>query len=160
MRISTLLAVFLLPCLLLLPVAAGSSPPGKERSFGAALTLEETTKLGDIVASPERFADRNVLLRGRLTDLCTKKGCWTVLTDDRAAVRVTFQDYGFFLPQDALGQTALVEGRAEVQVLSEREARHYASESRNGDPDAIEGPQRQVGFVATGVRLLGAESDG
>jgi hypothetical protein len=135
-------------------LVANSSALPESRDFGAGLTLEKTTRLADVVANPERHADRPLLLSGRLTDLCVKKGCWTVLTDGEHFVRVRFQDYGFFLPQDALGSAALVEGRAELRTLSEREARHYAEESTDGDPDAIRGPQRELGFVATGVRLL------
>ncbi len=137
---------------------ASESPLPAGRDFGAGLTLSNTTPLGEIVAEPEEHAGKPVLVNGRLTDLCVKKGCWTVLADGDALVRVTFQDYGFFLPPEALGRRALVEGVAEVKTLSEREARHYASESRGGDPDSIDGPQREVGFVASGVRLLAAAS--
>jgi hypothetical protein len=91
--------------LALVAVAGGSTeePLPEGRDFGAGLTLAQATPLGEIVAAPERFAEAPVLLRGRLTDLCTKKGCWTVLADGAASVRVRFQDYGFFLPPDALG---------------------------------------------------------
>lgn len=143
------------------PGLAGDEPLPAGRDFGAGLTLAETTPLGDVLAEPGRYAERPVLLRGRLTDVCTKKGCWTVLADGDAHVRVRFLDYGFFLPKDALGATALAEGVATVRTLSEREARHVASESRGGDPNSIEGPQRELGFVASGVRLLPpSSSDG
>ena len=124
------------------------------RGFGAAITLAEPTPLAEVLAAPGRYAEEPVLVRGRLTDVCQKKGCWTVLQDGEAVVRVRFQDYGFFLPADALGATALVEGVARVRELSEREARHLAAESSNGNPEDVQGPQREVGFVASGVRLL------
>jgi hypothetical protein len=134
--------------------ASASGPLPAGRDFGAKLTLEQTTPLRQVLAAPERFGEQPVLVKGRLTDVCTRKGCWTVLTDGDATVRVRFHDYGFFLPQDVLGADALVEGRATLRTLSEREARHLAAESRGGNPDAIEGPQRELGFVATGVRVL------
>ena len=140
--------------LLAAPGSSSDQPLPEGRDFGAGLTLAQPTPLRRVVAEPERYEEGPVLLRGRLTDLCMKKGCWTVLTDGDAFVRVRFQDYGFFLPPDALGSPALVQGRAELRTLSEREARHIAAESRGGDPDAIEGPQRELGFVATGVRVL------
>ena len=141
--------------LLFLSVSAGSEEPlPAGRDFGAGLTLATTTSLVDVVASPERHFEAPILVEGRLTDLCMKKGCWTVLADGKASVRVRFQDYGFFLPKDALGARALVEGVAQIRTLSEREARHYASESQNGEPAAIEGPKREVSFMATGVRLV------
>ncbi len=149
---------------LALVLAAASLAPGRAaeealpagRDFGAGLTLARPTPLQDVLAAPERYAEAPVLLRGRLTDLCLKKGCWTVLADGDAVVRVRFQDYGFFLPPESLGAKALVEGVAEVRVLSQREARHLAAESRDGDPESIQGPQREVGFLASGVRVLAA----
>lgn len=130
-----------------------SLPPGTD--FGAGLTLEAATPLAEVVRTPERFADAPVLLHGRISDVCQKKGCWVVLRDGGEQVRVRFHDYGFFLPTDASGSEAWVEGRVKVEVLSKKMARHYASESSDGDPDAITGPQREVGFTATGVRIVG-----
>lgn len=123
-------------------------------SFGKPIELTETTPLGDVVAAPAKFEARRILLRGRIADVCQKKGCWTVLQQGDATLRVRFADYGFFLPKDCQGRQALVEGVVSVRTLSEREAKHYARESVTGDPEAIEGPQREVGFVASGVRLL------
>jgi hypothetical protein len=147
-------ALFTVLLLAALPAGSAEEPLPEGRDFGAGLTLARTTPLGEVLAAPERYAKGGVLLRGRLTDVCTKKGCWTVLADGDTHVRVRFQDYGFFLPPDALGAQALVEGVAEIRTLSEREARHIAAESRGGDPAAVSGPQREIGFVATGVRLL------
>ena len=158
MVVTLLHAVVGLALLLGAGAGAGSEALPGGRDFGARLTLEQTTPLRALLAAPERYTEQPVLLRGRLTDLCTKKGCWTVLADGDATVRVRFLDYGFFLPRDALGARALVQGVASVRTLSEREARHIASESRGGDPDAIQGPQRELGFVASGVRLLPPET--
>ena len=147
------LAAFLL-CLAALLLGADTPDAG---SFGAALQLSEPTALGRVLEAPDRYTQTPVLLRGRLTDLCQKKGCWTVLQDGEAVVRVRFEDYGFFLPQEALGRTALVEGVTSIREISESEARHLAAESRDGDATGIHGPQREVGIVATGVRLLPRE---
>ena len=77
-----------------------------------------------------------------------------MLQDGDAVVRVRFEDYGFFLPQEALGRTAWVEGVTSIREVSESEARHLAAESREGDASGIHGPQREVEIIASGVRLL------
>ena len=136
--------------------AAASEPPEGE-DFGAGISLERVTALAEVKARPEHFAGEAVLLHGKLSDVCQRKGCWTILRDGDATVRVRFEDYGFFLPRDVIGAEAYVEGRVTVRTLSEREARHYESESRDGNPDAVVGPQREVGFLASGVRLLRKE---
>lgn len=134
--------------------SAGAEPPEERDAFGAGLTLETATPLPEVIARAEHYAKQPVLLRGKLTDVCQRKGCWTVIRDRGVQVRVRFKDYGFFLPKDSTGRGALVEGVVTIEMLSEKEARHYEEESRHGDPDAVTGPRREVGFLASGVRLL------
>ena len=151
MRVAEGIAVLLVA--LLAWGCRGAEIPSGER-FGAELTLAEPTSLAGVLSEPERFADAPILLRGHLADVCQRKGCWTVLQDGDAQIRVRFENYAFFLPRDAVGAEAFVQGRIDVQTLSEAEARHYASESLREDPDAVSGPQREVGLIASGVRLL------
>ena len=129
-------------------------PPGED--FGVGLTLEDVTPLSEVVANPDRFEGTPVLVRGRITDVCQRKGCWTVITDDSVSVRVRFHDYGFFLPKDSTSRTAMVEGLVKTERLTEKSARHYASESASNAEESspIEGDRQVVGFTATGVRLL------
>ena len=85
---------------------------------------------------------------------CQKKGCWMELasSDKGAGVRVTFKNYGFFVPLDAAGSAARVEGVVKVSELTEDMARHYEAEGaivpRGGD-----GKPREVQLVASGVEL-------
>jgi hypothetical protein len=125
--------------------------------YGAGLTLEETTPLREVVSRPELHVDRTLLVKGRIRDVCQKKGCWMVLTDGESQMRVRFADYGFFVPKDSTGRDAYVEGRAAVEEISEKEARHYEAEASDGDPSRVHGPQRVVSFTATGVRLVSVE---
>ncbi len=122
--------------------------------FGAGLTLVQAVDLAAVVEDPERYAEDPILLRGRISDVCQKKGCWTILQQGEASVRVRFKDYGFFLPRDSSGKQAYVEGVVRIETLSQKTARHYAEESKTGDADAIRGPQREVGFTASGVRIV------
>jgi hypothetical protein len=146
--------------LLLSASAAGAEgeaalPAGVD--YGAGLTLEEITPLREVVARPELHVDRLLLVKGRVRDVCQKKGCWMMLSDGESQMRVRFADYGFFVPKDSSGKDAYVEGRATVEEISEKEARHYEAEAIEGDPSKIRGPQRVVTFTATGVRLVSAE---
>lgn len=129
------------------------SPSGAEE-FGAPLQLTDETRLADVVRKADEIGDAPVLIRGRVTDVCQRKGCWTVLRDGDDLVRVRFKDYAFFVPTDCAGREALVEGRVEVKTLSADMARHYEEETKNGDPDGVTGPRREISMIATGVRLL------
>lgn len=131
---------------------AASAPEGEV--YGAPPTLEQSTPLAEIMTDPARFEGQTVLLHGRISDVCQRKGCWTVIRDGDAHLRVRFEDYGFFLPKDSIGAEAWAQGSVSVVTLSEREARHYEEESRGGDPSRVDGPVREVRFTASGVRLV------
>ena len=132
--------------------ASDSLPAGED--FGAGIRLSKSVTLSSVLAEPAAYAEAPVLVRARVSDVCQKKGCWTLLRDGEQTVRVRFKDYGFFLPKDISGREALVEGVVTIRTISQREARHYAEESRDGRPESIRGPQTEIGFVATGVRVL------
>lgn len=71
---------------------------------------------------------------------------------DERGIRVTFKDYGFFVPLDSKGMKARAEGVVEVKNLSKDEVDHLESEgakiSRRDDGTAYE-----ISFVASGVEL-------
>jgi hypothetical protein len=154
------LALWVIAGLLLLalgPGLSGSEPLGKlpeGEDYGAGITLGEISDFGDVLSRPEKYAGSPVLIRGRIADVCQRKGCWTVLSRGEDQVRVRFKDYGFFLPKDCSGKQAYVEGVVAVETLSEKMARHYADESRTEDPSEISGPRQVVGFTASGVRIV------
>jgi hypothetical protein len=137
---------------------AGASEPVQSipagQDFGAGLTLGQVADLGEVLADPDRFQGEPVLLRGRISDVCQKKGCWTVLSQGESNVRVNFKDYGFFLPTDCSGETAYVEGVVKVEVVSRRQAAHLAGESKHPEAAQLHTPGKRVGFTASGVRLI------
>jgi hypothetical protein len=136
---------------------ASDTPVPAGTDFGAGLTLQQVVGVEDVVRDPDRYNAGPILMRGTISDVCQRKGCWTVLRQGEATVRVRFKDYGFFLPADSSGKLAYVEGVVKVETLSEKTARHYAEESGNGKSDSVEairGPQREIGFTASGVRLI------
>jgi hypothetical protein len=155
-RLERLILVLMLLLAALATRAESPSDIPAGHDFGAGLTLQQTTALADVMREPEQF-EQPVLLHGKITDVCQRKGCWTILHDGTNHLRVRFKDYGFFLPKDSMGAEAFVEGVVKVEMVSQKMARHYESESRGGEPDSIEGPQREVGFTASGVRLVGRD---
>ncbi|WP_294230952.1 DUF4920 domain-containing protein, partial [uncultured Chryseobacterium sp.] len=59
----------------------------------------------------------NVAVKGKVTDVCDKKGCWlTLQTDDNSQFFVKMKDYGFFVPTALKGKTVVMDGTAERKV--------------------------------------------
>lgn len=132
--------------------ALASDPQGKH--FGAAFTDAKVVPLADVMADLEKFAGKTIKVEGTIKDVCQNKGCWLVVTDGEREMRVTFKDYGFFVPKDSRDRKVVLEGTVATKTLTEGAARHYAEESgRKVDPASISGPQEVVTMVATGVEL-------
>ena len=67
--------------------------------------------------------------------------------------RVTFKDYGFFVPLDSAGSSAKVQGTVQVQSVTPGEVQHLESEGAKFASKQADGSAREVRLVATGVEL-------
>jgi len=125
---------------------------GKQITDADVLTSEQmlshynTLKEGDTV---------NIKMKGKITDVCSKKGCWMKLNvGDDKIVRVTFKDYGFFMPLDAEGDV-VVNGKAFVKEISVADLQHYAEDAGKSVEEIakITEPEVTMSFEADGVLL-------
>jgi hypothetical protein len=122
---------------------------------GAAIPKDaKAVSLTAVLAKPEAYTKEPVVVEGVIAASCTNKGCWMQLgtAEGEQSVRVTFKDYGFFIPLQAKGMSARAEGVAVVTTLSKADADHLEGEGaklkRNED-----GTAQEVAFVANGVEL-------
>jgi len=130
-----------------------------ETSFGAALSPAAPVDLASVVAAPRDFDGKTVKVSGTVGAVCQKKGCWMTLAApaaDGPRVRVTFRDYGFFVPKDLSGRRVVAEGTFHVKTLPRAEAQHYADdEAAAGKPSRqVPGDELELSLVASGVQLL------
>jgi hypothetical protein len=133
---------------------AGDNNMGQEAVVhrGAPFTLKDAVALDEVAKDPNAYAGKTVLVTGKVSSVCAKKGCWMVLggTDDKARARITMKDYGFFAPFDAAGHAGKVEGQVEVKTLSEGERQHLADDAGKTIADI---PAQELRVVATGLEI-------
>ena len=144
-------------------VAIAKAPPStptvapKVEKFGGELKSTDAVPLAKVVADPDAYAGKTVVVDGAVRAACTRKGCWMELAPTAAkgsqGCRVTFKDYGFFVPTNSAGATARVEGVVGVRKLAKAEVDHYESEGATFSKKDPDGGAREVAIVATGVEL-------
>jgi|JI10StandDraft_1071094.scaffolds.fasta_scaffold31243_5 hypothetical protein len=134
------------------PVAAPASASEEVIHRGAAFTLAEQVTLDDIAKDPTAFAGKTVKVTGKIGSVCKKKGCWMTLNGqtNTAVARITFKDYGFFVPLDAEGKLATLEGVVEAKVLGEAERKHLAEDAKK---PVEEIPSAELRVVASAVEI-------
>ena len=140
--------------LMILAIAFGAFA-GDVVKRGAKIAPEaKALPLATVLEKPEAYTETAVVVEGVVEKNCERKGCWMQLTPKagEAGVRVTFKDYGFFVPLDSKGMQARAEGVTVIKTLSKAEADHLEEEgakiTRNPD-----GTAKEVSFVANGVEL-------
>lgn len=123
-------------------------------NFGKTITEDGAVMLAAIeseVVPGEEYAAK---VEGEIVEVCQKKGCWmTVKKDDGSVVRVTFKDYGFFVPKDAAGKWVVMEGVAFYDTLSVATLQHYAEDAGKPAEEVanITEPEYKITFEAEGV---------
>ena len=120
-------------------------------TFGAELTMEDPVySLGALLGDADAHLDERVLVEARVSKVCQKKGCFFIAQDGNHVVRVSFRDYGFFVPTDIGGRKVLLEGNLVKVELSEEKAEHY-EEDLGGDTPVKPGATYEI--VADSVRV-------
>lgn len=116
-------------------VLACAKQTEKAEMFGEKITLTEQTDLAAILANPEGFVGKRVLVSGEVVDICEMKGCWIdiVGSNPDEKIKVKVEDDVIVFPQTAKGKTALVEGEVELLNRSKEEViahkKHHAEET-------------------------------
>jgi hypothetical protein len=139
--------------------ATGSaeSASSSAQKFGEGITQNVRQDLKQVLASPQAFAGKTVLVEGHVRKACSRKGCWMELAesaDPKApGCRVTFKDYGFFVPTDSAGSSALVQANVELSTIKARQVEHLEQEGATFAGKQADGTAQEVRLVATGVEL-------
>ena len=127
--------------------AAETQAVVEQETYGEALTLTEVTPISAILAAPEEFLGKRVLVEGTIVEVCEMKGCWMDIASDREyeKIQIKVDDGVMVFPLTARGKTALVEGTVEKLEMTYEEAledaRHKAEEhGTEFDPSTVTGP--------------------
>ena len=120
--------------------------------YGAQIQSQNPLTLQAALKQLDGTPTADVLIESRVEKVCVVKGCWMALTNDKDDVRVTFKDYGFFVPSSIIGKTVLVEGKLEKVVMSLEDTKHYVKDA-GGDPSTVTKPRTEYRIVATGVEV-------
>lgn len=125
---------------------------GFAENYGAPLSEAAPISITEAIARVDAGDVGAALVQGEVTAVCQAKGCWMGFSSEAGDVRVTFQDYGFFVPFSIMGKTVLAEGTLEKVQLSLEDSKHFTQDA-GGDPDTVTEPIVEYRMVATGVKV-------
>lgn len=98
-------------------------------TFGAVLdTSRPISDLALLLNEPDKKLGLPFVVKTRISKVCQRKGCFFIAQQDHHIVRVSFKDYGFFIPTDSNGKTVLLSGELIKKELSAEQAEHFSAD--------------------------------
>jgi hypothetical protein len=125
-------------------------------SFGEPITVDNAVDINAVVDEFTLEDEKTYKVSGTLVNVCQSKGCWTTLaTEDGRSIKMTFANYGFFLPTDAAGREIVAEGIGFKKVTTVAEQRHHLEDAGATAEEIAKITEEKVeyAFEATGVIL-------
>lgn len=101
------------------------------RTFGAPLkSTMPPLPVEQVLAEPDLLLGKSIACRGTVARVCQAAGCWLELQaeGEQEGLRVPMANHAFFIPQDAVGHAAVIEGELKRRELPEAQRAHYAGE--------------------------------
>ena len=128
-------------------------------TFGEKLTISEITKISEILAAPEQFVGKKVLVKGMVVDVCAKRGCWMYLASDKPfeKIQIKVLDGVIVFPMSARGKNALVEGEVEALKYSKEEAIAWLQHTAEEKGESFDPATVTSGMTVYRIKALGAE---
>ena len=127
--------------------------------FGTGITVgEKPLSLAEAIKDPAKFAGKTIRLEAPITGVCQAKGCWMNLgkpdANGNPPVFVKFKDYGFFMPKDSSGRTAIVEGTMSFKQETVAETKHYLEDAgKHDEAKKVTAGRKILSFMASGVAI-------
>jgi hypothetical protein len=121
--------------------ALEAAPAAALRKFGKAIRSTDVVTLAAVASAPKTFNHRSIVTEGVVTKVCQEAGCWMAIKDGAHDALVRMANHAFFLPKDAAGQQARIEGR----ILLVKDGKEC---------DEAEVEHAQLSMEAIGVELV------
>lgn len=126
-------------------------------NYGESINETNPASLSEMMTGLEEKDSLFITVKGEITSTCKMKGCWmNIKLPNGEEMRVTFKDYGFFVPKEGMeGKEAIMEGYVTKAVVDEGTRRHFAQDAGKSEEEvnAITGDETKITFVADGVRI-------
>ena len=142
--------------ILLLALLAACDNTEKYDTYGASITDDNVVEYATINSLLANSDSANVKLAGEILSTCKMKGCWMNVTIGDEEMRVTFKDYGFFVPKEGMeGKHTIMEGTVIRQTTDVATLKHFAEDQGKSqhEIDQITEPKQELAFIATGVLI-------
>jgi hypothetical protein len=133
-----------------------SAKPGIQ--YGKAINKDNAISVAQLEKSFKSDSTFTGKIVGEVVEVCKKKGCFITIKreGDAEPIMVRFKDYEFFMPQDIVGKTIVLEGEAKRKETSVAWLKHYAEDAGKSAEEIakITKPKVDINIIADGVIVV------
>jgi len=145
--------IFLLLSLLSLTTNASTQ-------FGKKFSTDELTPISTLLANADAFNEKEVTIKGMITNVCSMRGCWMEFASDKAyqTLRIKVRDGDMVFPLSAKGKMAYAKGTLSYKTYTKEqliamEESFAKKQNKKADLTKITGPKTYYQFSPLGVRI-------
>lgn len=122
------------------------------RLFGTEPTLNEPVAIATLTGEPAKFVDHEVLVTGRIANMCMHMGCWVEIEQaDKSTIICKSLDESVLFSKDCLGKEISLQGT----LMYDPDAPGEVQEQKAGEaPHACPAPQVLVSIKGARVKGL------
>jgi hypothetical protein len=133
------------------------APANAGVTYGKAVTADNALNTETLNTTLSKDSVYNGKITGTVVEVCKKKGCFMKLSQANGnPIMVQFTDYAYFMPQNIVGKTVVVEGKAKVKETSVERLKHYAADVGKTKEEIamINEPKKDISIMADGVLVV------
>tara|TARA_Y100000748_G_scaffold154941_1_gene129571 strand:- start:1740 stop:2261 length:522 start_codon:yes stop_codon:yes gene_type:complete len=81
-------------------------------NFGIEISNDVISSMTELFNNADNYLDKNVVIQGKIVDVCPMKGCWIEVKDfdSEKSIRVKVKDGEIVFPENSKNKEVLVEG--------------------------------------------------
>lgn len=130
------------------------------KKYGKEMTVKQATKISEIVANPEKFNGKRVMVKGPIVDVCKERGCWIKIGSDKEfeSIRFKVDDGVIVFPLDLKGNNAAAEGVVSFRTVSVEDQitsgkKMAEEEGTTFDESTVKGPKTILQIKGEGAQV-------
>jgi len=95
--------------------------------YGEKLSNGVIHNINYLLEYPEEYLDKNILVKGKISEVCPMRGCWLEIEDtiNHEKIRVKVTDGEIVFPFSAKGKSLIAEGKFSKLILTEQKAKNW-----------------------------------
>jgi hypothetical protein len=132
--------------------------PFASTEYGSKFKVSELTPISKLISKSKELAEKEVIIKGMITNVCSYRGCWMEFASDKKyqSLRIKVRDGDMVFPITAKGKTAYAKGKISSKTFTKKQLISMAqkrAKGKNADISKITGPKTYYQFVPSGVRI-------